>query len=270
MDEVNLGMCHEEVFTFISKCKNTKQLLLYDITDDSEDASDIVKGVTPALPKLDKLRILYIWDVYLQECGKSLLDNVYSRDLRVLSLTRTHLGGNRAALTSCLSRLPLLSYFCLYNSGLSKLELIQVLQVLPSSCPNLVYLETVSPSFSNVEFKPVFSLNLLCGLGFSASSSEDLIEALKNVPKTLELLYLSGDVSVLHKLHEFLSAIRSLPRLRFLAVNKGCLDFEGEQNVSDLLNQTGGRFVNSGTDSQGWMDYEGQVTILRNECFNAT
>ena len=270
MDEVNLGICHKEVFTFISKCKNTKHLLLYDITDDSGEDSDIVQGVTSVLPKLVKLRMLDIRDMYLEEYGKSLLDNVTSPDLRVLDLSDNHLGGNGGALTSCLSRLPLLSYLYLFKSGLSKVELIQVLQVLPSSCPNLLSLDIVGASFSNVEFKPVYSLNHLRGLGFLASSSEDLIEALKEVPKTLELLYLGAYMTVSHILHEFISAIRSLPRLRFLVVNEGCLDSEGEQIVRDVLKLTGGRLVVYNTDPQGWKDYHTQDAILLNECFNAT
>ena len=269
MKEVNLGMCHKEVFTYISKCKNTERLLLYDITDDSGDDSDIVQGLTSVLPKLVKLRLLDIRDVYLGEHGKSLLDNVNSPDLRILSLINNHLEGNGVALTSCLSRLPLLSYLHLFNSGLSKVELILVLQVLPSSCPNILFLGIVGASFNNVEFKPVFSLNHLRGLGFLVSSPEDLIEALKTLPKTLQLLYTGCNTGVSNRLHEFISAIRSLPRLRFLVVNEGCLDSEGEQKVSDVLNQTGGRFVNSDTDPQGWEAYRDQVEILRDECFNA-
>ena len=270
MADVNLGMCHKEVFTFISECKNTKTMKLYDITDESGDDSDIVQGMTSALPKLVKLRLLEIWDVYLQEHGKSLLDNIKSPDLRVLSLSRDHLEGNGAALTSCLSRLPLLSFLNMCYSGLSKLELIQELQVLPLSCPYLLYLDIVDASFSNVELKPVYVLNHLRGLRFLASSPEDLIEALKEVPKTLELLYVWDNVRLSHKLHEFISAIRSLPRLRFLVVNKGCLDSEGEQKVSDVLKQTGGRFVVYDTDPQGFKDYLDQLNILINECFNAT
>ena len=134
---------------------------MYDITDDSGDDSDIVQGVTPALPKLVKLRRLDKWGVYLGQYGKSLLDNVNSPDLRVLMLSPDHLGGNGGALTSCLSHLPLLSYLYLFNSGLSKVELIQVLQVLPSSCPNLLYLAIEGASFTNVEFKPVLFLSRL-------------------------------------------------------------------------------------------------------------
>ena len=263
-------MCHKEVFTFISKCKNTKKLLLYDIIDDSGEDSDIVKGVTSALPKIVKLKHLDIWDVYLREYGKSLLDNIKSPDLRVLMLSNNHLGGNGGALTSCLSRLPLLSYLDLFNSGLSKVELIQVLQGLPSSCPNLLFLGIVGASFTNVELKPVFSLKHLQGLTIDASSAEDLIESLNNLPKTLQLLYTAGKVRVSPILQEFISAIRSLPTLKYLVVNKLCLDSEGEQKVSDVLNQTGGRFVNPGTDPKGWQDFKDQVTILNNECFNAT
>ena len=262
-------MCHKEVFTFLSICKNTKKLLLYDITDDSGDDSDTVQGVISVLPKLVKLKQLDIRDVYLEEYVKSLVDNINSPDLRVLILSNNHLGGNGAALTSCLSRLPLLSYLHLFNTGLSKVELIQLLQVLPSSCPNLLYFDIVGASFSNVELKPVFLLNHLQGLGFLASSSEVLIEALKKLPKTIELLYLRASVIVSHILQEFMSAIRSLPRLRFLVVNKGCLDSEGEQKVRDVLKQTGSRFVVYITDPQGWENYQDQVDILRNECFNA-
>ena len=270
MADVNLGMCHKEVFTFISKCKNTTSMVLYDITDDSGDDSDIVQGVTSVLPKLVKLRELDIWHVYLKECGKSLLDNVNSPDLRVLCLNRVHLGGNGGALTSCLSRLPLLSYLDLFNSGLSKVELIQVLQVLTSSFPNLLFLGIVGASFSNVELKPVFLLNHLQGLVFVPSSAEDLIEAFNNLPKTLQLLYTAGKVRVSPILQEFISAIRSLPTLRFLVVNKGFLDSEGEQQVSDVLKQTGGRLLNNvNTDPQALKDYKDQVNILRDECFNA-
>ena len=158
----------------------------------------------------------------------------------------------------------------MFNSGLSKVELIQVLQVLPSSCHNLLYLNIVGASFTNIELKPVFLLSSLRGLGWLASSSEDLIETLKKLPKILEFLYLTANVTVSHILHEFISAIRSLPRLRFLVVNEGCLDSEGEQSVSDVLKQTGGRLVNSDTDPQGWEDYKDQLNILKKECFNAT
>ena len=270
MKEVNLGMCHKEVFTFISKCKNTKELLLYDITDDSGDDSDIVQVVTSVLPKLVKLRLLYIWNVYLEEYGKSLLDNINSPDLHIISLTDNHLGGNGGALTSCLSRLPLLSHLDLFNSGLSKLELIQVLQVLPSSSPNLLCLHIVGTSFTHVEFKPVILLNHLRALVFVPSSAEDGIEALNNLPETLELLYLRGYVRISTRLQEFISAIRSLTRLKFLVIHKSGLDSEGEQKVSDVLKQTGGRFVVYNTDPQAWKNYLDQVTILRNECFNDT
>ena len=270
MADVNLGMCHKEVFTYISKCKNTKRLLLYDITDDSGADSDIVQEVTSVLPKLAKLRWLDIRDVYLEERGKSLLDNVNAPDLRVLRLTRTHLEGNGGALTSCLSRLRLLSSLDLFNSGLSETELNQVVQVLSTSCPNIQYLDIIGAPFTSVELNPVFLLNHLRALAFVPSSSEDLIEALHDLPKTLQMLYPALNVGVLHRLQEFISAIRSLPRLRFLAVNEGCLDSEGEQKVSDVLKQTGGSFVVYITDPQGWQDYQAQVTILRNECFNAT
>ena len=269
--EVNLGMCHKEVFTFISKCKNSQSLLLYDITDDSGDDSDIVQGVTSVLPKLVKLGELEIQDVYLLDHGKSLLDNINSPDLRTLSLEHTHLDGNGGALTSCLSRLPLLSYLYLFNSGLSKVELIQVIQVLPSSCPNLLFLDIVCASLSNVELKPVFLLKYLRHLVFDPSSAEDLIEALYSLPKTLQLLCTEGNVRVSHRMHEFISAVKSLPRLRFLVVNEGCLDSGGEQKVSEVLKQTGGRVINNvNTDPQALKDYQDQAAILRNECFNAT
>ena len=187
--KVNLGMCHKEVFTFISKCKNTKRLILYDITDDSGDDSDIVQGATSVLPKLGKLKWLDIRDVFLEERGKSLLDNVTSPDLRVLKLTRSHLGYNGGALTSCLSRLPLLSFLDLFNSGLSETESNQVLQVLPTSCPNILYLDIIGVSFTNAELNPVFLLYHLRALGFVPSSPEDLLEALHNLPKTLQMLY---------------------------------------------------------------------------------
>ena len=97
VEEVNLGKCHRKVFTFISKSKNTKKLLLYNIADDSGEDSDIVKGMTSALPKLAKLRLLDIRDVYLKKYGKSLLHKIKSPDLRILMLSGTHLGGNERA-----------------------------------------------------------------------------------------------------------------------------------------------------------------------------
>ena len=270
MARINLGMCHKEVFTFISKCKNTKYMVLYDITDDTGDDSDIVQGVTSVFPQLVKLRNIDIRDAYLDGYGKSLLDNVNSPDLRVLILSDTHLGGNGGALTSCLSRLPLLSFLYFYNSGLSNVEFIQVLHVLPLSCSNLLFLGILGASFSNIELTPVFLLNNLRALTFVPSSPEDLIEALNNLPKTLQLLYPRGNVRISHILQEFISAIRSLPRLRFLVVNEGCLDSEGEQRMRDVLNKTEIRFVVQKTDPKGWKDYKAQVDILKKECFNAT
>ena len=69
-------------------------------------------------------------------------------------------------------------------------------------------------------------------------------------------------------LQEFISAIRSLPRLRFMVTDKGFLDSEGEQKVRDVLKQRGGRLVNPDKDPKGFGDYKDQLAILEKECFN--
>ena len=270
LDDVNLGNCHEEVFTFISKCKNTKKLLLYDITDDSGDDSDIVQGITSVLPKLGKLRDLDILDIYVGERGKSLMDKMKNTELRLWRLCNTHLSNSGPSFVSCLSSLPLLSFVSLFNSGLSQTEMKQVLLCLPSSCPKLLCLNMSSYTFSDVELKPVYLLHSLRSIAFCPVSDVDMIESLKNLPETLTILYLAGSVTISNRLHEFISAIKSLPKLSFLVVDDGCLNSEGEERVSEVLKQTGGRFVNSDTDPEGWMDHRSQLTILAGECFNVT
>ena len=255
------------MFHFLSKCENTEQLLLIDITDENGDNMDILNGLTKVFSQLAKLRGLDIWDTYLGENGAKIMDNITSPDLRVISLYDTHLSGSGKSLVSCLSHLPLLSYLGLSNSGLSKVELIQVLQVLPESCPNILYLKTDNDLFTSVEMEPVFLLNHLRSLSFSPSSPGDLMEVMKKVPKTLSLLHLEGNVGISNRLQEFISAINTLPRLRFLVVHKGCLDSEGEQKVGGVLKETGGRFVIPDVDPKGWDDYQSMSIILKNECF---
>ena len=269
IEDVNLGSCHKEVFKCISTCKNTKSLFLYDIKDDSVDDSDIIQGITSVLPKLVNLKQLDIRGVYLDDRGKDVIDSIQS-DLRILFLCDTHLSGSGSSLVSCLSHLPLLSYLNLFDSGLSKVELNQILQVIPTSCPSLLGLQIAGTSFNSVESKPLFLLKHLRSLAFASSSAEDLIKTLEKLPKTIQLLYLMDRVTILYILDQFVSVIQFFTRLKFLVVNKGCLDSGGEQNVSDVLKQSGGRFVNSDTDPQGWENYQDQITILKNECFKDT
>ena len=247
-------------------------LIMLGVTDDSGDDSDIVQGLASVLPKLVKLRWLDITDVYLDESGKTVIDNIESTHLRVLILENTFLLLSGSAFVKLLSRLPSLGYLSLFDTGLTKAELTQILQVLPTSCPNLLYLDVGGVSFTNAELKPVFLLNKLRGLGFGANIVDDLFEAIKNIHvcKTLQFLYLMFNMAISHRQDEFISEVTSLPRLRFLVVSKSDLDSEGEQNVRNVLKQKGGRFVNSKTDPHGWDEYKGQLDILRDECYNAT
>ena len=265
--DINIGMCHQDVFTFTGKCKNTKRLFVLDITDQSGDDSHILQGITSALPSLVKLRELHIRDVYLGEGGKDIIQNIQCNNFRMLCLYNSHMSESGASLLSCLSHLPLLSYLVLFNSGLSPAEIRQVVQCLPLSCPNIVYLDIFGITFATLELQDISRLSALRGLAL-ATSADDLAQTNKPLPSSIEMLYLRGMVTISQKLQEFISIIRCCPKMMYLVMNQRHLDSESVGMVRQEIELRGGQLVDSDIDSQAWEDYVTEANKLREECFN--
>ena len=268
MKGVNTEYCCEDVFDFIVQCNNLTQFVIYNIQDSNSDRH-LVTCLTRALPRLNKLKQIDIWDVNMGSEGSNVISSVNSPDLRILRLERTGLSGAGSSLTSALHRFPHLSHLHLFNSGLTKDESLSVLNTLPSSCPNIVYLSIDQPKFTSEESKPVFKLKKLIALQINFETIEDWLRALGQFPQPLELIYLYDYPSMGNELNKFILVISSYNKLRYLGVNKDVLNYEGEDKVSKVMTRKGGRLVVWPKDSQGWKEYQDQMTKLRNDCMSS-
>ena len=205
MNEVNIGYCCEDVFDFIAKCNNMTRLLVYTIQDSNSDR-DIVSGLIRVLPRLNKLKDIDIWDVNMESEGSKVISCVNSPDLRILILQRTVLSGAGSSLTSDLHRFRRLSYLSLFDSGLTKEESLAILNTLPSSCPNIVYLSIYPAKFTSEETKPVCKLKKLICLQINFETIEDWLRALGHFPQPLEMIYMYDNPSVGDELNKFIVA----------------------------------------------------------------
>ena len=221
------------------------------------------------LPRLNKLKWVHIRDIHMVGTGSNLISVINSPDLRILCLSGTGLSGAGQSFTSALYRFPHLSYLDLFNSGLTKDESLTVLNTLPSSCPNVVYLSLDQPKFTSEETKPVFKLKKLIALQINFETIEDWLRALGQFPQPLELIYLYGHPTMGNELNSFISVISSYTKLRYLGVNKDVLNYEGEDKLSKVMARKGGRLVVWRKDSQGWKEYCNQIDKLRDDCMSS-
>ena len=269
MKEVNIGHCYNDLFDFTAQCNNMKRLLIYNVNDKTEVNNNIVTGLTKALPKLNKLKQIDIFDVNLGMRGSQVVSVINSPDMRVVILSDTGLSGAGTAFMSTLHRLPHLSFLSLFNSGLIKSEIIPLIQTLPDSCPNIVYLSIYPTKFTSEETRPVCKLNKLISLDLNFETADDCIKALGQFPQPLEVICLYGNPSISDRLNDFLDVIRPYTKLHYLVVNEGVLDGRGEDKITNVMTGKGGRLVVVNKDSQGWQEYKDQVTKLLNDCLSS-
>ena len=269
MDEVNIGHCYHDLFDFTAQCNNMIRLMMYNVNDNSKTDTNIVTGLTQALPRLNKLKETDIRDVNLGVRGSQVVSVINSPDMRVVSLSNTGLSGAGTAFMSALHRLPHLSFLSLFNSGLIKSEIIPLIQVIPDSCPNIVCLCIYPTKFTSEETNPVCKLNKLISLVLDFETADDCIKALGQFPQPLEMIYPGSGWSLSDRLDDFLDVIRSYTKLHYLVVNEGVLDGQGEDKVSNVMTRKGGRLVVTPKDSQGFKEYKDQVTKLREDCLSS-
>ena len=267
MEKINIGYCCEDVFDFIVQCNNMTKFFILDVKDSNSD-KDIVTGLIRVLPRLNKLKWLDIRDVKMGSEGSKVISSVNSPDLRILYLYRTGLSGAGSSLTSALHRFPHLSDLDLFNSGLTKDESLAVLNTLPSSCPNLVMFAIFPVKFTSEETKPVCKLNKLIAIELSFETTDDWLRALGQFPQPLQIIRLYGKLSIGNELNRFISIISSYNKLRYLVVNKDVFNSDGEDRISKVMTRKGGRLVVWPKDSQGWQEYQSQLTKLRDDCMS--
>ena len=222
------------------------------------------------LPRLNKLKQIDIWDVNIGSEGSNVISSVNSPDLRIFTLQSTSMSGAGSSLTSALHRFPHLSYFHLFDSGLTKDESLAVLNTLPSSCPNIVFLNfcPCRVKFTSEEAKPLCELKKLVCLCLYFETVEDWLRALGQFPHCLKMIFLYGKLSMGNELNRFISVISSDTKLRYLVVQDDVLSCEGEDKVGTLMARKGGRLVVWPKDSQGWKEYGDQIIKLRDDCLS--
>ena len=270
MKEVNIGHCYNDLFDFTAQCNNMKRLLMYSVNDQTEvNNNNIVTGLTKALPRLNKIKHIDIRDVNLGVRGSQVVGVINSPDMRAAILVNTGLSEGGTAFMSTIHRLPHLSFLYLFNSGLTKSEIIPLIQTLPDSCPNIVHFSIFPTKFTSEETKPVGKLNKLINLELNFETADDCLKALGQFPQALEMIYLFGNPSISDRLNDFLEVIRPYTKLHYLMVNEGVLDGEGEDKVRCLMTRKGGRLVVVNKDSQGLKEYKDQVTKQREDCLSS-
>ena len=266
---INIGHCHMALFDFIVQCNNMTRLSINEIQDNTSDRY-IVTGLTKALPRLNKLKEIDIWDFNMRSEGSKVISSVNSPDLRILTLIRTGLSGAGSSLTSALHRFPRLSYLDLFDSGLTKDESLTVLNTLPSSCPNIVFLSIHPAKFTSEETKPVCKLKKLINIELNFETIEDWLRALAQFPQPLEMIHQRSHMKMGNELNRFLAMISSYTKLRYLVVNEDVLNYEGEDKVSKVIAKKGGSLVvYKDPNSQGWTEYKDHMTKLRNDCMSS-
>ena len=275
MEKINIGYCCEHIFDCIIRLNNIQTLVIYEIQDSNSDR-DIITGLKKALPRLNKLKQIDIWDVNMGSEAPNVISSVNSPDLRILCLAHTGLSGAGSSLTSALHRFPHLSYLDLFKLGLTKDESITVLNTLPSSCPNIVYLSIWPAKFTYEEIKPICkrnSLNKLVCVSLNFETIDDWLTSLGQFYQPLEILYLTvdGDPAIGNELNRLISMISSYTQLRYLVVSKDVLNYmyEGENPVSKLMTRKGGKLVLADKDRQGWQEYQDQISKLKDDCMSS-
>ena len=284
MEKVNIGHCCEQVFDFIVQCNNMTRLFVCHVKDEVDSDREVVTGLIKALPRLGKLKEIDIFDVNMGIAGPEVFNVFNSQDLRILILKRTCLSGAVSSLTSALQRFPDLSFLDLFESGLTDDESLSVLDILPSSCPNIVHLSIYPEKFTSEQIKPVGKLEKLISFDLNFETTDDKLTALGKFPQPLEMIRLHDDCSIAKKLDDnsntneldersipneldkFLSMIRDCPKLHYLVVNEGVLDYEGKDRVSKVMARKGGRLVVVDKESQGFKEYLDQIDKMKNEC----
>ena len=261
MSFINLGQCHQDVFDFLSQCKNTTELYIYSIKDDTEDNRNIVKGLTKMMSRMNKLRCTDITGIK----GADVLKALNAPDLRVLILWSTKLSGQSQSLLSCLSRLSRLSYLQMGNCGLNRKEMIRVISILPESCPNIVHLDTdYCVKLKPGDLQPLCKLSKLTSLAFSTQTVDDLLLIVKKLPPHLELIFLQCFFSLPDRLDDFKAVIKTFTMLRNLYTWTNMLDSGSRKRLTDVMERQ-----NEWLDGKGQNSYINQLNILKEKCLSS-
>ena len=266
LEEINIAHCHQELFNFTKKCTNLKSFLVYNITGEHSDYSYIVSGIQQTLPGLEGLKELDIWGVTM---GKSVLENLTTSSLHVLSLVRTELSDSGAALVSCISHLPFLSYLHLFESGLKEKEILDVLHCLPENCPGLIALDIARYKFKMPDIAYTSSLLHLKSVCFSFIPADQYIEIIDKLPTGLEMIYLGGK-SVIANTESLLDVVRRRRGLSYLVVDEGRLGPDAEWRLRADMKKREGKLVVHVPGSKEFEEYKGEVAKLKQQCIDSS
>ena len=270
IDEVNIGHCCAELFAYIVQCINMTMFLVYDITDTSPANNDIARGLSKALPRLNRLKLIDIKNVNMGSAGSNVFGAFNAPNLKVLILHDTGLSGAGASFVSALNRFPSLAFLSLLNTGLTNDESLAVLNTLPSSCPDIVRLSIYPAKFRYNEVRPVYELRKLISLLLHLETIGDWVTFLENFPQqTLKMIYIGGYIRIGNALNKFLAVLRTYTALRHLAFNEGVLDTLNEATIRTSMQIMGGILVVYPKDIEGYQAYLNQLHRLRKECMSS-
>ena len=272
MDLVLIEDC-TELFNFISKCTNVTKLLLYELSDSSDNNHDLIQGLSHTLHNLNKLLRFDLRDTPLGGEGGVVFSSISSPHIRVLDLNNSIISGSGNRLTACLTRLHQLGYLCLNGCCLSKDEVQSVVAILPQSCPRLSGLlmrgHDLTESGLDQAVDKLPELKLLNIQNCIVDEKQRLEKIIDNTQNDIEMLTINKVVGRGKDLDDtkLCDMLKQRKLIKYLSVSGDQLSVRGQQKVRDVLALTGGRLlVDVRPGHEQWKDLMKHFARIRDQC----
>ena len=271
LDQINVGLTCEVLFNYIAKCVHCKQLIIENVINSRDKNSELSCRLCEVLDRLHNLIELDIRDTDLSEGGRQVLSSISHPHLRVLTLISNRLNVQGMEVKAALTRLPLLRYLNLNDSGLGGEELLCVLTQLPSSSPLLQGLNVGSHDLSSggdqlvqvVDALPQLRLLVInrCQLVSSA-----LCSILEKVNTNIEVLSIIDNGPVTDRKPLIFDHINECKSLTYMRVSSSQFSKSELSQLNSMLSVHGGCLLVDVVDDDLWYSYRKNITRIRDEC----
>ena len=269
---VNVGECCKELFSFMAKCLNCKKFITYSIADNTLNNSNLAHHLSKSLKYLQKMVKIDIRDTNLNAGWKEVLLSILSPEVRVLILDKNNLVGHGHELGTLLSRLSLLGFLQISNSGIGGEMLLYVMSLLPQYCPLLMGLLVPNHDLSSAGESLVLTIAKLPKLKLlniqdCQLQGTVLRNILQDINKGIEVLLLDRNNALSGTQVNPLLALSTSPSLQFLSVSSDHLTSGTLSLLDSNLSEHGGHLlVDATTEHSKYNNVIEHINGIREEC----